>query len=134
MIKDMDKMPFLPANALGKSREHLHFRNGKQIKNPPQDKKNEIFCTIEMRNGERQSLWMHRTETLNKIFDRLFQESRYNQHIHFIEWDDRINCVCGDGIYISQSNFFMTKEEFEKFRNTIMPYDEVVEKYEVDFK
>jgi hypothetical protein len=129
MIKDINKIPFLTASDLGASREHMHFRNGKLTKNPPQDRTNEIFCSIKMRNGERQSLWMHRTEKLNAIFDRLFQDSRFNQHIEFIEWDDRINCVCQDGIYISESNFFMTKEEFEKFRQSIVPYDEVMAAY-----
>lgn len=129
MIKDKDKIPFILASDLGSSREHLHHRNGKLTKNPPQDRENEIFCSIEMRNGERQSLWMRRTEAINKIFSRLFQERRSNQHIQFIEWDDRINCRCQDGIYISETNVFMTKEEFDKFRVTIMPYDKVMEVY-----
>jgi hypothetical protein len=129
MIRDTNKVPFLTAKDLGASREHMHFRNGKLTKNPPQDMQNEIFCSIEMRNGDRQSLWMRRTEALDRIFRYLFQERRYNQHINFIEWDDRINCRCQDGIYISESNFFMTKEEFAKFRKTIMPYDEVMAKY-----
>ena len=111
------------ASDLGNAREHLHFRNGKQCKNNPQDKEKEVFCTIEMRNGNRTSLWMQRTEATEKFFARLFQERRYNQHIHFIEWDDRINCSVQDGIYISQTNFFMTKDEFAKFRKTIVPYD-----------
>lgn len=129
MIKDKDKIPFILASDLGSSREHLHYRNGKLTKNPPQDRENEIFCSIEMRNGDRQSLWMRRTEAINKIFSRLFQERRSNQHIQFIEWDDRINCRCQDGIYISETNVFMTKEEFDKFRGTIMPYDKVMEVY-----
>jgi hypothetical protein len=129
MIKDINKIPFLTASDLGASREHMHFRNGKLTKNPPQNRETEIFCSIQMLNGERQSLWMYRTTKLNEIFNRLFQDSRFNQHIKFIEWDDRINCVCQDGIYISESNFFMTKEEFEKFRQTIVPYDEVMAAY-----
>lgn len=131
MIRDIDKIPFLLASDLGSAREHMHYRNGKLTKNPPQDEKNEIFCSIEMRNGNRQSLWMRRTDAINKIFNRLFQECRYNQHIQFIEWDDRINCRCQDGIYISELNFFMAKEEFEKFRDAIMPYDEVIKIYGV---
>lgn len=129
MIKDINKIPFLLASDLGASREHLHFRNGKLAKNPPQNRETEIFCSIQMLNGERQSLWMQRTEKLNEIFNRLFQDTRFNQHIQFIEWDDRINCRCQDGIYISESNFFMTKEEFEKFRKSIVPYDEVMSTY-----
>ena len=130
MVKDMNKIPFFSADDLGSAREHLFSRNGKQVKKIPQDERNEIFCCIEMRDGTRQYLYMHRTEKLNRIFDYLFQECRYNQHIQFIEWSDRINCVCEDGIYISSSNFFMTKEEFEKFRNRITPYDEAMRKYE----
>lgn len=127
MIKDIDKIPFMLASDLGCAREHMHFRNGKLTKNPPQDGKNEIFCSIEMQDGTRQSLWMQRTEKINAIFNRLFQERRHNQHIQFIEWDDRIRCRCQDGIYISQSVFFMTKKEFEKFRDSIIPYDKVME-------
>lgn len=126
MIKDISKIPYLNAEDLGKAREHLHFRNGKMMKNKPQNKELEVFCTIEMRNGDRKSLWMHRTEKLDAFFARLFQERRSNQHIHFIEWEDRINCVIEDGIYISQTNFFMTKEEFAKFQASIVPYDEVI--------
>lgn len=123
--KRINEVPYLVATDLGTAREHLFFRNGKQVKNKPQDKKLEVFCTIEMRNGDRQHFWMHRTEKVEEFFSRLFQESKYNQHIHFIEWADRINCVVEDGIYISQTNFFMTKEEFEKFRATIIPYKKV---------
>lgn len=132
MIKDISKIPFLLASDLGKSRENIFFRNGKQVKNPPPDRENEIFCSIRMRNGERAYLYMHRTPKINAIFSRLFQENRFNQHIEFIEWSDRINCVCGDGIYISSDNFFMTKEEFEKFRKSIISYDEAMEKYRTE--
>ena len=125
MIKELDKIPYLSASDLGKAREHLHFRDGKQIKNLPQNKLTEIFCVYEGRDGTRQSFWLHRTPAIEVYFARLFQESRYNQHIHFIEWDDRINCVAQDGIYISSTNFFMTKVEFAKFRKTITPYDEI---------
>lgn len=131
MAKDINKIPFLSASDLGKSREHMHFRNGKLTKNPPQDKENEIFCSIEMLDGTRQSLWMHRTEKLNAIFDSLFQEHRFNQHIQFVEWGDKFRCRICDGIYISERSYFMTKQEFEKFRKTITPYDEVMAKYEV---
>ena len=134
MIKDKNKIPFILASDLGAAREHLFSRNGKGVKNLPQNEDKEIFCSVEMLDGTRQYLWMHRTETINKIFSKLFQERRYNQHIQFIEWDDRINCRCQDGIYISETNVFMTKNEFAKFRNTIMPYDEVMAKYKEERK
>ena len=129
MTRDLSKTPFLQASDLGKARENLFSRNGKQVKNLPHDRENEIFCSIRMRNGERAYLYMHRTPKLNAIFNTLFQDNRFNQHIEFIEWDDRINCWCQDGIYISSANFFMTKEEFNKFRKSIIPYDEVMETY-----
>lgn len=129
MIKDMSKIPYLTSSDLGKAREHLFSRNGKLCKNYPQDEENEVFCTIQMRNGNRTSFWMQRTDATAPFFARLFQDRRYNQHIEFIEWDDRINCVVGDGIYISQTNFFMTKAELEKFRKTIVPYDDIKEVY-----
>lgn len=127
MKTNVREIPYLSASSLGKAREHLHFRNGKQIKNLPQNKAKEIFCVYEGRNGERKSFWLYRTPAVDHFFDQLFQESRYNQHIHFIEWDDRINCSVEDGIYISHTNFFMTKEEFAKFLETITPYDEIKE-------
>ena len=122
---DINKVPYLVATDLGAAREHIFFRNGKQVKNIPQNKRTEVFCTVEMRNGDRQYFWMHRSEKVEEFFSKLFQEDRFNQHIHFIEWNDRINCVVEDGIYISETNFFMTKEEFEKFRATITPWKEV---------
>ena len=122
-------IPYLTASDLGKAREHLHFLNGKQVKNHPQDRQNEIFCHISNRGIPKGSFWMRRTPKLNEFFNMLFQESRYNQHIEFIEWDDRYNCVVGDGIYISQTYFFMTKEEFAKFCETIIPFDDIKEKY-----
>ena len=132
--RPIDTIPYLVALDLGVAREHLHFRNGKQVKNLPQDKAREIFCTFESYAKEnygldKKSFWMCRTENIQKFFDTLFQERKFNQHIHFIEWDDRINCVVEDGIYISQTNFFMTKEEFVKFYNTIVPFDEIKERY-----
>lgn len=127
--RKVEDIPYLVASDLGKAREHLHFRNGKQCKNHPQDRQKEIFCVYEKGGYSIMSFWMQRTAATEKFFARLFQESKYNQHIHFIEWDDRINCSVEDGIYISQTNFFMTKEEFAKFRETIVPYDEVEVRY-----
>ncbi len=132
--RDVDTIPYLLASDLGKARGHLFFRNGKQIKNPPQNKRTEIFCTYEGRGGERKSFWLQRTPTIEVFFDRLFQESRFNQHIHFIEWNDRINCSVEDGIYISQTNFFMIKEEFAKFLETIVPYDDISKNYSMEGK
>ena len=123
--RDINTIPYLPASALGKAREHLFFRNGKQARNLPQNEETEIFGTYENRDGTRKSFWMHRTPAVEVFFAHLFQESRYNQHIHFIEWADRINCSVEDGIYISHTNFFMTKEEFAKFLESIVPYDEI---------
>ena len=122
--RDVNNIPFLQAKSLGPAREHLFFRNGRQVLNQPQDKAREIFCTYEGRDGTRKSFWLCRTPEVDYFFDQLFQESRYNQHIHFIEWEDKINCSVEDGIYISHTNFFMTKEEFAKFLETIIPYDE----------
>lgn len=127
--RKIDDIPYLVASDLGKAREHLHFRGGKLCKNHPQDKAKEVFCVYENKGYSIMSFWMQRTEAVDKFFGYLFQEHRYNQHIHFIEWDDRINCSVEDGIYISQTNFFMTKEEFAKFRETIIPYDEIEVKY-----
>lgn len=129
--RHIDTIPYLMASDLGAAREHLFFRNGKQVKNLPQDKATEVFCSFETYNKEIElwvskiHFWMKRTEKVQAFFDTLFQDRRHNQHIDFIEWDDRINCVVNDGIYISQTNFFMTKEEFAKFYKTIVPFDEI---------
>lgn len=122
-------IPFLNASDLGKAREHLFFRNGKQCKNRPQDKTNEVFCTIEMRNGSRMSFWMQRTAAMEPLYAKLIQDRKYNQHIRFVELESEVYCTIEDGIYISQTRFCMTKEEFAKFRETIVPYDEVEMKY-----
>lgn len=133
--RPIDTIPYLIASDLGEAREHLFFRNGKQVKNLPQDKATEVFCSFETYNDGKYGLpqthfWMKRTDKVQAFFDTLFRDRRHNQHIEFIEWDDRINCVVNDGIYISSTNFFMTKEEFAKFYETIVPFDEIKTKYQ----
>ena len=132
--RQIDTIPYLSASDLGAAREHIFFRNGKQVINQPQDKATEVFCSFESYAKEDKRwknsmhFWMKRTEKVQAIFDTLFQDRRSNQHINFIEWDDRVNCVVGDGIYISQTNFFMTKDEFAKFIKTIIPLDGINER------
>lgn len=136
--RPIDTIPYFMASDLGEARENLFFRNGKQVKNLPQNKAIEVFCTFESYAAENKcglekiNFWMKRTEKVQALFDTLFSDRRSNQHIHFIEWNDRINCVVGDGIYISETNFFMTKEEFTKFYHTIVPFDEIQEKYKYE--
>lgn len=127
--RPIDTIPYLTASDLGKAREHLHSRNGKLVKNQPQDKRNEVFCHVSNKGIPGRCFWMQRTPRLNEFFDYLIQDRRENQSIEFIEWDDRYNCVVEDGIYISQTYFFMTKEEFAKFCETIIPFDDIKEKY-----
>lgn len=132
--RPIDTIPYLEASDLGMAREHLFSRDGRQVKNLPQLKESEVFCHFETYAKysiglPTKAFWMKRTTKVQALFDTLFQERRYNQHIHFIEWDDRINCVVGDGIYISQTYFFMTKEEFARFYATIVPFDNIKEQY-----
>ena len=127
--RPINTIPYLTVSDLGRAREHLHFRNGKRVQNHPQDKRNEVFCHISSKGIPGRCFWMQRTPRLNEFFDYLIQDRRENQSIEFIEWDDRYNCVVEDGIYISQTYFFMTKEEFAKFYETIVPFDEIKEKY-----
>ena len=129
----INKIPWLTASDLGKAREHLHFPKGKQ-RNPQQSRETEVFCVHEINGISQKCFWMQRTPATEKFFNTLIQDCRFNQHIHFNEWGDRILAVVGDGIYISQTYFFISKEEFVKFCATIVPYDEVREKYfqEVD--
>lgn len=134
--RPIETIPYFAASDLGEAREHLFSRNGKLVKNLPQNKATEVFCSFESYAKENKRwvnsmhFWMKRTEKVQALFDTLFTERRSNQHIEFIEWDDRINCVVNDGIYISQTNFFMTKEEFAKFIKTIIPFDEIKTKYQ----
>lgn len=134
--RPIDTIPYFNASDLGEAREYIFSRNGKQVKNLPQDKATEVFCSFESYAKEdkrwvnNMHFWMKRTKKVQALFDMLFQDRRSNQHIQFIEWDDRINCVVNDGIYISQSNFFMAKEEFAKFIETIIPFDEIKTKYQ----
>ena len=133
--RPIDTIPFLTASDLGTAREHVFFRDGKQVVNLPQNKSTEVFCSfesyipIEKRYGRNTHFWMQRTEKLQEFFDTLFQERKPHQHIKFIEWDDRINCVVCDGLCISQTYFFMTKEEFAQFYQTIVPFDEIAIRY-----
>lgn len=127
--RPIDTIPYLKAEDLGKAREHLHFRNGRLAKNSPQDEQKEVFCSIDKLGAPSKCFWMQRTNKLQEFFNYLIQENRSNQHITFIPWDDRVNCVVCDGIYISQTNFFMTKEEFKKFCETIVPFDQIDECY-----
>ena len=135
--RPIDTIPYLTASDLGAAREHIFFRNGKQVVNLPQNKKTEVFCSFESYMSAENKcglgsihFWLQRTEKVQRFFDTLFSERKSNQHIEFIEWEDRINCVVQDGIYISQTYFFMTKEEFAKFYKTIVPFDEIKEKYQ----
>lgn len=121
--RPIDTIPFVKANELGAAREHIFFLNGKQVKGKPQDRVTEMFCTYEKDGYSIKHFWLTRTERINEFCSKLFQDSRFNQHIHFIEWKDRICCVVGDGIYISQTYFFMTKEEFTRFMLTITPFE-----------
>ena len=133
--RPIETIPYFTASDLGKAREHIFFRNGKQVANLPQDREKEVFCSFESYAEQTCGLdnihfWMQRTTKVQELFDVLFQERKRNQHIKFIEWDDRINCVVCDGLYISQTYFFMTKEEFIKFYNTIVPFDEIKTRYQ----
>lgn len=122
-------IPFLNASDLGKAREHLFARNGKQCKNCPQDKTNEVFCHAEMMDGNKIYFWMQRTAAMEPLYAKLIQDRKHNQHIRFVELESEVYCTIEDGIYISKTRFYMTKEEFAKFRETIIPYDEIEVRY-----
>ena len=67
--RPIDTIPYLVASDLGVAREHLFFRNGKQVKNLPPDKSKEVFCSFESYATQPCGLnkihfWMHRTEKL----------------------------------------------------------------------
>lgn len=119
---NLREFPWIKAEELGRLREHIFSvptnrktKDGRtiwrQFRNVPQDKAKEIFVAFELQNGTKKYGWLTRNETTCKFTKYLFQENAFNQHINFIEWDDRFNCVVEDGIYISQEHFWMSKEE-----------------------
>ena len=112
--------PWVKSEELGSIREHLFSFNHKSFKNEPQNRETEMFVTFEMK-GKQIHGWLTRNETTEKFTNQIFEDCRFNQNIHFIEWDTRINCVVGDGIYISSSHFWMTKEECEKLIQRMIP-------------
>lgn len=124
--------PWIKAEELGPVREHLFFyksegaKTSRQFRNRKSNRDTEIFISIELRNGTRKHGWLTRNETTDRFTDTLFQDRRQNQHIRFVEWEtpSLINCVVEDGIYISQSHFFMTKEELEKFLEKWAPAEQ----------
>ena len=133
------EVPYIVSKSLGKARQILHFKNGKLAKNIKPDIDNEVFFSIQkidkVENGKKSYRYVNqgylrRTKEMKPFFDYLIQDNKYNQHIEFIEWDDRYNLVIVDGIYISQTNVFMTKEEFNKFEKRIIPYEKVMKENE----
>ena len=124
--RPIDKIPFVWAHELGPAREHIFFLNGKQVKNKPQDEKREMFCHYEKDGYSVKHFWLTRSARTDEFTSKLIQDSRFNQHIHFIEWKDRICCVVEDGIYISRTYFFMHKDEFARFMDTITPFEREV--------
>jgi len=115
--------PFIAADELGAARQHL-LSPAKSCKKSEQNREDELFFTYDIQGGKKVYGWLTRNETTNRFTDVLLQVHRSNQHIQFIEWSDRINCMVEDGTYISSVNFFMTHEEFEKFLSRIVPCGE----------
>lgn len=133
---NLREFPWIKAEELGRLREHIFSvptnrktEDGRtvwrQFHNVPQDKAREMFVSFEFRDDTKRYGWLTRSEVTNKFTKTLFQESAFNQHIHFIEWDDRFNCVVEDGIYISQAHFWMSKEEMHNLIERMEPALEV---------
>ena len=115
--------PFIAADELGAARQHL-LSPAKSRKKSEQKREDELFFTCDIQGGKKVYGWLTRNETTNRFTDVLLQVHRSNQHIQFIEWSDRINCIVEDGTYISTVNFYMTHEEFAKFLSRIAPCGE----------
>lgn len=132
---NLRNFPWITADELGTAREHLmSVRTSKpgvnrMFRNRPQNRETEMFFRVEMKDGTRRYGWLTRNDTTDRFTSGLLQENRFNQHIEFIEWDDPklINCVVGDGLYISESHFFMTHEELQKFLDRMEPAVEMPE-------
>ena len=116
--------PFIKADELGDLREIVLTGARSKVKTPPQDKKSEVFVAFESRNMVKAFGWLTRNEMLDSFTNELFQDNRRNQNIHFIEWEDRFNCVVGDGICISQTNFYMEKPELEKLLSRMVKVED----------
>lgn len=110
--------PYVTADELGATRQVDIYKRHKQ---PAQDRDREIYSSCDMRAGRGPRGWLTRNETTDRFTSHLIQDCYFNQHIQFIEWNDRINCMVEDGIYISSVNFFMTRGEFIKFLSRIPP-------------
>lgn len=124
--------PWVTEGELGAAREiffSVPLRPGyhRQYRYRRGNPQTEMFFSVEMKNGERRYGYLTRNDTTDRFTDTLFQEARHNQHIKFIEWSDPalINCVVCDGIYISESHFFMHTDEFAKFMGRLEPPKEV---------
>lgn len=133
---NLREFPWIKAEELGRLREHIFSvptnrktENGgtvwRQFHNVPQDRAKEMFVTFAFRNGTKRYGWLTRSEATYKFTKNLCQECAFNQHIHFIEWGDRFNCVVEDGIYISQQYFWMSKEEIHNLIARMEPALEV---------
>lgn len=133
---NLREFPWIKAEELGILREHIFSvptnrktEDGgtvwRQFHNVPQDRAKEMFVTFEFQNGTKRYGWLTRSAATYRFTNTLFQESAFNQHIHFIEWNDRFNCVVEDGIYISQAHFWMSKEEIHNLIARMEPASEV---------
>lgn len=111
----MPDYPYVTAGELGAARcYNIYARSN------PRDSHREMHFSVKLRKQEGGFTygpfgWLTRNKTTDRFTNLLFQDNRANQHIEFIEWADRFNCVVGDGLYISHANFYMTKPEFQTF-------------------
>ena len=111
--KQMDHRPVIDDSYLGKARYIDLFRK--------KEKRglNEVFFTIEKREGPNKHGYVDITPEMKRIFDTLFQDNKSNMHIDFIEWEDSYNAVFNDGIYISSKMCRIEKSDFAKWESSI---------------
>ena len=85
------------------------FKDGKQVKNVKN--LDELFFTISLRNTNKKFGYLKPTKFLSDISKQyLLQDKKYNEHINIIEWDDFFLLRLRDGLYISNYDFFISKE------------------------
>lgn len=113
---------WIEADELGEAREYLLLpQRGRYTGNSKTEK--EMFFSVEMRDGKRTAGFVRKNKLTREFCKYISSVRPNNDHIKFIEWENFINIVIEDGLYLGSVWFAITKEEFEKFMNRIKPTD-----------
>ena len=118
-----DNRKILPENTLGKAKMVNIMK--RHAKGP-----NEIFFSVEFLDGTKTYGYMEKTQIMTEEClspKNLIQERKEHMSINIIEWNDSMNVVFHDGLFISQVFYRMKKGDFIKWYQTVEP---IIEKGE----